>query len=70
MLAEIFMLHLEMQLRIAATNAVRTSSDTRFVPVMLPCDTAFSGPLMASSEGLRPAGACTAARCEPFMLDL
>jgi len=38
MLAEIFMVRLEMQLRIAATNAVTTSSDTRFVPVKLPPD--------------------------------
>jgi hypothetical protein len=33
MLAEIFMLRLETQLRIIATNAVMTLRDTRFVPV-------------------------------------
>ena len=50
MLAEIFMLRLEMQLRIAATNAVMTSSDTRFVPVTLPRDNSRS-----SSDGRRAA---------------
>jgi hypothetical protein len=39
MLAEIFIVRLEMQLRVAATNPAPTSSDTRFVPVTLPRDT-------------------------------
>jgi hypothetical protein len=41
MLAEIFMVRLEMQLRIAAaaTSTVTTSSDRRFVPVNLPRET-------------------------------
>ena len=41
MLAEIFMVRLEMQLRIAAatTSTVTTSSDKRFVPITLPRDT-------------------------------
>jgi hypothetical protein len=41
MLAEIFLVNLEMQLRVAATatSAVTTSSDRRFVPVTLPRET-------------------------------
>jgi len=41
MLAEIYLVRLEMQLRIAAANSgtVTTSSDRRFVPVTLPRDT-------------------------------
>jgi hypothetical protein len=39
MLAEIFIMRLETQLRIAAANAARTSSDSRFVPVTLPRET-------------------------------
>ena len=41
MLAEIFLINLEMQLRVAATatSTVTTSSDRRFVPVTLPRDT-------------------------------
>ena len=39
MLAEIFIVRLEMQLRIATTNTVTTSSDKRFVPVTLPRET-------------------------------
>ena len=38
MLAEIFLMRLETQLRIAAANAAPTSSDRRFVPVTLPRD--------------------------------
>jgi hypothetical protein len=44
MLAELFMLRLETQLRSAATNAVRTSRDTRFVPVTLPRDIVVEPP--------------------------
>jgi hypothetical protein len=42
MLAEIFIVRLEMQLRIAtaAMSTVTTSSDRRFVPVTLPQDPA------------------------------
>jgi hypothetical protein len=36
MLAEIFLMRIEMQLRVAAANAARAASDTRFVPVTLP----------------------------------
>jgi len=36
MLAEIYLVRLEMQLRVAAANTAPTSSDTRFVPVTLP----------------------------------
>ena len=36
MLAEIYLVRLEMQLRVAATNAAATSSDRRFVPITLP----------------------------------
>jgi len=41
MLAEIFIVRLEMQLRIAAaaTSTVTTSSDRRFVPITLPRET-------------------------------
>ena len=41
MLAEIYLVHLEMQLRVAATatRTVTTSSDRRFVPVTLPRET-------------------------------
>ena len=41
MLAEIYLVRLEMQLRIAAANmgAVTTSNDPRFVPVTLTRDT-------------------------------
>jgi hypothetical protein len=39
MLAEIFLVRLEMQLRVAAANAAPTSSDKRFVPVTLPRET-------------------------------
>lgn len=39
MLTEIFLVRLEVQLRIAAPNTVTTSSNTRFVPVTLPRDT-------------------------------
>jgi hypothetical protein len=40
MLAEIFLVHLEMRLHIAATaNTVATSSDRRFVPITLPRET-------------------------------
>jgi hypothetical protein len=39
MLAEIFLVRIEMQLRVAATNAAPTSSDRRFVPITLPRDT-------------------------------
>ena len=41
MLAEIFIVRLEMQLRIAAanTNTTSSSSDRRFVPIALPRDT-------------------------------
>jgi len=39
MLAEIFLMRIEMQLRIAAANAAPTSSDKRFVPITLPRDT-------------------------------
>jgi hypothetical protein len=39
MLAEIFIVRLEMQLRIASTITVPTSSDTRFVPIKLPRET-------------------------------
>jgi hypothetical protein len=40
MLAEIFLLRIETQIRAAATSTVTTSSDRRFVPVTLPRDTA------------------------------
>jgi hypothetical protein len=36
MLAEIFMVRLEMMLREAAANSTTTTSDTRFVPFTLP----------------------------------
>ena len=36
MLAEIFIMRLEMQLRIAAANTAAASSDKRFVPLTLP----------------------------------
>jgi len=36
MLAEIFMMRLEMLLRIASANPSVTASDTRFVPITLP----------------------------------
>jgi hypothetical protein len=39
MLAEIFIVRLEMQLRIASTITVPSSSDKRFVPVTLPRET-------------------------------
>ena len=39
MLAEIFLVRLEMQVRIAAANAAQTPSDTRFVPIKLPRET-------------------------------
>jgi len=39
MLAEIFILRIETQLRIAAANAAKASSDTRFVPATLPRET-------------------------------
>ena len=41
MLAEIYLVRLEMQLRIiaATANTVTTSSDRRFVPVTLPRET-------------------------------
>jgi len=39
MLAEIYLVRLEMQLRIAATNVAPTSSDKRFVPITLPRET-------------------------------
>jgi hypothetical protein len=39
MLAEIFIMRIEMQLRIADATAAPTSSDKRFVPVTLPRDT-------------------------------
>ena len=39
MLAEIFLVRIEMQLRIAAASPAPTSSDRRFVPVTLPRDT-------------------------------
>jgi hypothetical protein len=39
MLAEIFLMRIEMQLRVAAANAARTASDQRFVPVTLPRET-------------------------------
>jgi hypothetical protein len=38
MLAEIFIVRLEMQLRVAAANAGTTSSDKHFVPIALPRD--------------------------------
>jgi hypothetical protein len=40
MLAEIFIMRLEMQMRVAAANTTRTSSDSRFVPATLPRETA------------------------------
>ena len=40
MLAEIFLVRIEMQLRVATANAAATVSDKRFVPVTLPRDTA------------------------------
>ena len=41
MLAEIFLVNLEMQLRLAAaaTSTITTSGDRRFVPVTLPRET-------------------------------
>jgi hypothetical protein len=36
MLAEIFLMYIEMQLRLAAANAARPASDPPFVPVTLP----------------------------------
>jgi hypothetical protein len=39
MLAEIFIMRIEMQLRIADAVTAPTSSDKRFVPVALPRDT-------------------------------
>jgi hypothetical protein len=39
MLAEIFIMRIEMQLRIAGANTAPSSSDRRFVPVTLPPDT-------------------------------
>jgi len=39
MLAEIFILRLEAQLRIAAATTPPTSSDTRFVPIKPPPET-------------------------------
>lgn len=39
MLAEIFLVRIEMQLRVAAANAARPVSDNRFVPVTLPRET-------------------------------
>ena len=39
MLAEIYLVRLEMQLRVAATSVSTTSSDKRFVPVTLPRET-------------------------------
>jgi hypothetical protein len=39
MLAEIFLMRIEMQLRVAADNAARPVSDNRFVPVTLPRET-------------------------------
>lgn len=39
MLAEIFIVRLEMQLRVATTITVPTSSDKRFVPIALPRET-------------------------------
>ncbi len=39
MLAEIYLVRLEMQLRVAAASTALPSSDTRFVPVALPRQT-------------------------------
>ena len=39
MLAEIFIMRLETQIRVATANTARTSSDSRFVPVTLPRET-------------------------------
>lgn len=39
MLAEIFLVRLEMQLRVAAANSAPASIDKRFVPVTLPRET-------------------------------
>ncbi|HEX4552713.1 MAG TPA: hypothetical protein VH249_01905 [Xanthobacteraceae bacterium] len=36
MLAEIFLVRLEMLLRVAASNSAPAASDTRFVPITLP----------------------------------
>jgi hypothetical protein len=36
MLAEIFLVRMEMLLRVAAANAAAPVSDTRFVPITLP----------------------------------
>jgi len=36
MLAEIFLVRLEMLLRVAAANSATTTSDRRFVPLALP----------------------------------
>jgi hypothetical protein len=40
MLAEIFIMRLEMQIRVAAANMAVTRSDQRFVPVTLARETA------------------------------
>jgi hypothetical protein len=39
MLAEIFLVRIEMQLRVAAAATTRPASDPRFVPVTLPRET-------------------------------
>ncbi len=39
MLAEIFLMRIEMQLRVAAATTARPVSDTRFVPVTPPRET-------------------------------
>jgi hypothetical protein len=39
MLAEIFLMRIEMQRRVAAADTARSVSDTRFVPVTLPRET-------------------------------
>ncbi len=39
MLAEIFLVRLEMQLRVAAATTVATTSDRRFVPITPPRET-------------------------------
>ena len=40
MLAEIFLMRLEMQLRVAAASTAVTASDKRFVPITPPRETA------------------------------
>ena len=36
MLAEVFLMRLQMLLRVAASNSATATSDTRFVPITLP----------------------------------